>query len=213
MGKPESKAENSKPEGIPVRADVSPGRRRTMRLKISADGAPEFKSLPKEQRDSWKQILSSPDTQAQLGIETKPESSQPPPTLSKEETEILWDVIMGGSAFVYSSMTKAPRAIVARAFALDELDKQLLVTPTQKVIGKYLPEAMSKYGAEIGLLLVFSMVMRSKIALAKAEVAKFEAAEKSAKAGAGREVRPAQKISEPLTIPIPKVREAGESYA
>jgi hypothetical protein len=172
-------------EGFPKRPELAGSRRRSLRLKISGDGTPEFSALSREQKDNWKEVFSHPETSKALGLEPK----QAPPTLEipklgAQETGMLWEIIMALTAWGVAGFYKAPRALAVECFSLDETDKAILIPPTQELISKYAPELMLKYSAEASLLLALGFVMKEKTGILKArlaELAKQPPAEQPAK--------------------------------
>lgn len=167
--------------GFPKRADLAASRRRTLRLKVSNDGTPEFQGLSREQKDNWREVLSHPATAKALDLESKPPIKEEIPLLPPEQTGMLWDIILALAAWGVAGFYKAPRAVAVECFSLDETDKAILVPPTQQVISKYAPELMMKYSAEVSLLLALGCVMKEKTGLLRLRMIELAAAEKKLK--------------------------------
>lgn len=172
-------------EFFPKRPELAGSRRRSLRLKISGDGTPEFSALSREQKDNWREVIAHPETSKALGLE--PKQAQPAPEIPKlgaQETGMLWEIIMALAAWGIAGFYKAPRALTVECFSLDETDKAILIPPTQELVSKYAPELMLKYSAEASLLLALGFVMKEKTGILKtrlAELAKHPPAEQPAK--------------------------------
>ncbi|HEV2498612.1 MAG TPA: hypothetical protein VGY31_03415 [Terriglobia bacterium] len=166
-----------RPKGFKVRASskASPSRH-SLTLRLGDDGTPQWSKLSEATQEAWREILHRPETARDLGFQPPQAGETVPPQefVSPETVGALYAVIGGLEARIFAKVYKVPPEIASRIFCFQKQEIDLLTPPTQKVLGKYAPGLLSKYGDEIGLALLLISITQAKVAACSAIAAKLK---------------------------------------
>jgi hypothetical protein len=128
------------------------------------DGSIDFESMrdksKKELKEVLKKTLQSEDGAKELGQKTE----EKPLILSPETCGKMYDFV--GPLVVKGMSKKFDADISMSVFLFSDEEKKALGLPTAKVISKYAPEQVSRYGEEIELAFALVSIVQAKMQLA-----------------------------------------------
>lgn len=154
-----------KREPFPRRAvpDTS-DRPQTLTLRLDSEsGAPLWSKLSERTLSHWREILAHGETQKafKLGV---PLEQAPAQIISPEAVGSILDAFGLIEARFFAWRYKLPLETVGPIFVYQPVEKALLIPPTQKLLAKYGPEFLQKYGDEITLGFLLVSITNAKAA-------------------------------------------------
>jgi len=163
---PKPEAAPPKAKGFKVRAEAKSTARRSLTLRLAENGAPEWNKLSEPTKEAWREILNRPETKTGLGVsplgDVGPQQQQPE-FVSWGAVKAAYTVLGQVESRIFAKIYKVPVQIAEQIFCFRTQELQLLTPPTQKILSKYAPEFLSKYGDEIGLVLLLASMTQAKV--------------------------------------------------
>jgi hypothetical protein len=143
-------------------------------LPLDKDGNVLISTMRDESREKLRKILTDPAVAKALGV-SGDETTTAGPVLAFPPMLLfpLVNVLSMAEMLVVARVTKAPRELVERVAGFTREEAQQLAPALGAVLSKYGSGLLTKYGDEIALAAMLSMMTMSKIAAVQEELAKL----------------------------------------
>lgn len=144
-------------------------------LPLDKDGKLLLETMRPASRDKLKELLSDPTLGKALGLAPDVDPTNAGPSLSIPPMLLLplVNVLSLAEMMVVARVTKAPREIVERVAGFSREEAQQIAPALGAVLSKYGTGLLTKYGDEIALAAMLSMMTMGKIAAVRDEMEKL----------------------------------------
>jgi hypothetical protein len=150
-------------------AAETPKKRELNRLTINLDDndRPDFSAMRDKTRDKLKQLIQDPTVAKELGI--APDASAPPvvglpPFVTRAAVRMLSQL----DTLIVARVTQAPPAIVLAVAPYTPEEEQAIAEPLENILNKYGGKLLTKWGDEIALAGMLTMITMTKIEAVRA---------------------------------------------
>lgn len=163
----------------------------TLTLRIADSGEPLWGKLSDRTRELWKEVLSHDESKKYFGSIEGKAPEEPALPIVPAETVASWlDIMAAIQARVAAWRFKIPVETAGHIFKYQDAEKAQLIPPSQRVLAKYGPDFLAKYGDEVTLLSLFATGAYARFHVCGMVAAKMRAEEAAKKKANGEVAAP-----------------------
>jgi hypothetical protein len=114
-------------------------------VRLKKDGRPDWDGLRQKSLERWKELVHDEEFLERFGLQPRPSAVvEVDPALAEQALSLVSQT----EALIITYRYKIPFQVALKIASFSDIEKEKMLPPAQRVIGKYLPDFAAKYGDE-----------------------------------------------------------------
>jgi hypothetical protein len=123
--------------------------------KLDENGKVDWAGVRAKTRERWEQLTRDPDFLKEFSLQV---ATAGPVEIDPQFVKTTLDMMGGCMALVISLRYHLPHDVAAQIAAYTDPEKAILLPPMQRVLGKWAPELVAKWGDEFMLVVLMAQI-------------------------------------------------------